>query len=85
MRLPSAKVMAYTYLTPSWVILWYCEAILLALGQQPDLARGAGELMRGLQWALLPFLGRDAARLAIVHDADQDAEPPDERQQVVGQ
>jgi drug/metabolite transporter (DMT)-like permease len=22
MRLPSAKVMAYTYLTPSWVILW---------------------------------------------------------------
>ncbi len=22
MRLPSAKVMAYTYLTPSWVIAW---------------------------------------------------------------
>jgi drug/metabolite transporter (DMT)-like permease len=22
LRLPSAKVMAYTYLTPSWVILW---------------------------------------------------------------
>ncbi len=28
MRLPSAKVMAYTYLTPSWVILWE-----LALGK----------------------------------------------------
>ncbi|MBY6202112.1 DMT family transporter [Maritalea mobilis] len=28
MRLPSAKVMAYTYLTPSWVLLWE-----LALGQ----------------------------------------------------
>ncbi|WP_425100830.1 DMT family transporter [Tropicibacter sp. S64] len=28
LRLPSAKVMAYTYLTPSWVILWE-----LALGQ----------------------------------------------------
>jgi drug/metabolite transporter (DMT)-like permease len=28
MRLPSAKVMAYTYLTPAWVILWQ-----LALGQ----------------------------------------------------
>jgi drug/metabolite transporter (DMT)-like permease len=28
MRLPSAKVMAYTYLTPAWVILWE-----LALGQ----------------------------------------------------
>jgi len=29
LRLPSAKVMAYTYLTPSWVILWE-----IALGQQ---------------------------------------------------
>ena len=28
LRLPSAKVMAYTYLTPSWVVLWE-----LALGQ----------------------------------------------------
>ena len=28
LRLPSAKVMAYTYLTPSWVIAWE-----LALGQ----------------------------------------------------
>lgn len=28
MRLPSSKVMAYTYLTPSWVLLWE-----LALGQ----------------------------------------------------
>lgn len=29
LRLPSAKVMAYTYLTPSWVILWS-----IALGQE---------------------------------------------------
>ncbi|MEZ5777822.1 MAG: DMT family transporter [Paracoccaceae bacterium] len=29
LRLPSAKVMAYTYLTPSWVILWQ-----VALGQR---------------------------------------------------
>ncbi len=28
LRLPSAKVMAYTYLTPSWVMLW-----VIALGQ----------------------------------------------------
>jgi len=28
LRLPSSKVMAYTYLTPSWVIVW-----LLAMGQ----------------------------------------------------
>ena len=30
LRLPSAKVMAYTYLVPSWVIVWN-----LALGQSP--------------------------------------------------
>ncbi|MEY5038265.1 MAG: hypothetical protein RL472_1371, partial [Pseudomonadota bacterium] len=30
LRLPSAKVMAYTYLVPSWVILWE-----IALGRTP--------------------------------------------------
>jgi hypothetical protein len=34
MRLPSAKVMAYTYLTPSWVILW---EIALGKGAPPML------------------------------------------------
>ncbi|WP_291729447.1 DMT family transporter [Leisingera sp. F5] len=34
MRLPSAKVMAYTYLTPSWVILW---EIGLGRGAPPGL------------------------------------------------
>ena len=48
---------ALFFVIPTWVLLWQCEAIMRALGQQPDLARGAGELMRGLQWALLPFLG----------------------------
>ena len=33
LRLPSSKVMAYTYLTPSWVIVWE-----LALGGTPPLA-----------------------------------------------
>ena len=38
MRLPSSKVMAYTYLTPSWVLLWQ-----LALGQpMPPLLVVAG-------------------------------------------
>jgi MATE family multidrug resistance protein len=37
-------------------LLWECEAILRAMGQAPDLAREAGQLMHGLQWALLPFL-----------------------------
>lgn len=34
LRLPSAKVMAYTYLTPSWVILW---EIALGRGAPPAL------------------------------------------------
>lgn len=48
---------AILFALPAWALLWQCESILLAMGQQADLARGAGELMRGLQWALLPFLG----------------------------
>ncbi|MCX5579011.1 MATE family efflux transporter [Kaistia terrae] len=41
---------------PFWVILWHTEGILLWLGQDPDLARLAAANMRGLQWAILPFL-----------------------------
>lgn len=37
LRLPSAKVMAYTYLTPSWVILW---EIVLGRGVPPALVMG---------------------------------------------
>jgi drug/metabolite transporter (DMT)-like permease len=37
MHLPSAKVMAYTYLTPSWVILW---EIALRRGAPPALVLG---------------------------------------------
>lgn len=47
---------AFFFVLPAWIILYKCEAILLAMGQQPDLARDAGRLMHGLQWALLPFL-----------------------------
>ena len=49
LRLPSAKVMAYTYLTPSWVILWE-----IALGRTaPPLAVLAGVAMTVLALALL--------------------------------
>ena len=48
---------ALFFVLPAWALLWQSEPILLALGQQPDLAHEAGRLMRGLQWALLPFLG----------------------------
>lgn len=42
---------------PIWVFLWHGEAILLALGQEPALARQAGIYLHWLQWALLPFYG----------------------------
>jgi len=41
---------------PFWILLWHTEPILVAIGQEADLARLAGEYMRGLQWAMLPFL-----------------------------
>ena len=41
---------------PVWLLLWQAEPILLALGQDADLAAGAARLMRGLMWALLPYL-----------------------------
>ncbi|WP_347310897.1 DMT family transporter [Defluviimonas sp. SAOS-178_SWC] len=49
LRLPSAKVMAYTYLTPSWVILWQ-----IALGQPAPAALViAGVGLTALALALL--------------------------------
>jgi len=48
---------ALLFVLPAWLLLWECETILLAMRQEADLAHGAGQLMHGLQWALLPFLG----------------------------
>lgn len=47
---------AILFVLPAWALLWHSEAILIAMGQDRDLARGAADLMRGLQWAILPFL-----------------------------
>lgn len=41
---------------PSWALLWHAEAILILLGQDAELSAGAADLVRGLQWALLPYL-----------------------------
>ncbi|MFZ2980584.1 MAG: MATE family efflux transporter, partial [Sphingobium sp.] len=41
---------------PVWALLWHAESILLALGQQAALSAQAASLLRGLQWALLPYL-----------------------------
>ncbi|MDI3337667.1 DMT family transporter [Defluviimonas aestuarii] len=49
LHLPSSKVMAYTYLTPSWVILWQ-----IALGQTaPPLLVAAGVALTALALILL--------------------------------
>ncbi len=42
---------------PVWIMLWFTEPILIAIGQEPHLAAGAESYMRSLQWAFLPFLG----------------------------
>jgi len=50
LRLPSAKVMAYTYLTPSWVILW---EIALGHGVPPALTLAGVALTIIALWLLL--------------------------------
>jgi MATE family multidrug resistance protein len=47
---------AVTVAVPIWLVTWNGERILLAIGQQADLARMAGDYIRALQWSLLPFL-----------------------------
>lgn len=41
---------------PVWILLWHAKPILLALDQDPQLADGAQEIIRGLQWGMLPAL-----------------------------
>jgi len=41
---------------PVWIILWNTGAILVALGQDPQLAAGAQSFVRALQWGFLPYL-----------------------------
>jgi len=50
LRLPSAKVMAYTYLTPSWVILW---EVALGHGAPAALVLGGIGLTAVALWMLL--------------------------------
>lgn len=39
---------------PMWMILWQTESILLAMGQEPDLARDATAFIHVLMWGMLP-------------------------------
>jgi drug/metabolite transporter (DMT)-like permease len=49
LRLPAAKVMAYTYLTPIWVIIWE----LALTGGVPPVAILAGVLLTMVSVGLL--------------------------------
>lgn len=42
---------------PVWLLLWNAETVLLWMRQDAALAALAGEYMRWLQWAMLPFFG----------------------------
>jgi MATE family multidrug resistance protein len=44
------------FCVPVWGVLFFLEAILLALGQEPELAALAAHYMRWLQWTMLPAL-----------------------------
>lgn len=41
---------------PVWAVLWQCEPIFLALGQDPEVSREATRYLHTLQWGFLPFL-----------------------------
>ncbi len=47
---------ATAVILPFWIILWNTETILLAFGQQPDLAAMAGTYISAYMWSILPFL-----------------------------
>ncbi len=53
---------AVTVMLPIWAILWNAEAILLAIGQIPELAALAQEYVRAYMWSVLPFLWLIVAR-----------------------
>jgi MATE family multidrug resistance protein len=47
---------------PLWLLLWNAEPVMLALGQQPELARDGGIFLRGYMWTLFPWLLFQAMR-----------------------
>src|SRR5580698_4381864 len=47
---------------PAWAVLWNARSILIAFGEEPDLAALAATYLHGLQWALAPAFLFFAAR-----------------------
>ena len=54
--------MIVTVMVPVWLVLWNSEPIILALGQEPALARDAQTFIHGYMWSMLPFLLFQAMR-----------------------
>lgn len=50
---------------PIWGVLWHAESLFLAMGQQPDLSRDAGQFIRVAMWGLLPWLLQFVLRLYV--------------------
>jgi multidrug resistance protein, MATE family len=53
---------AVAIMIPIWAILWQTQAVLLALGQQAELAEKAQSYVRAYMWSILPFLWLIIAR-----------------------
>ena len=47
---------------PIWALLWHAEALLLALGQEAELARLGGDYVRALMWGMPCFCAFVALR-----------------------
>ncbi|MEO8618942.1 MAG: MATE family efflux transporter [Sphingomicrobium sp.] len=47
---------------PIMVVLWFAEPLILALGQEPRLAKGAAMFLRGYMWALPPWMAFQVMR-----------------------
>lgn len=48
--------LATAIMVPVWMFLWQTEAVLLALGQQAELAAKAQVYVRAYMWSILPFM-----------------------------
>jgi MATE family multidrug resistance protein len=48
--------LALAIMIPVWAFLWQAQAVLLLLGQQPELAENAQTYARAYMWSILPFM-----------------------------
>ncbi|HEX8191825.1 MAG TPA: MATE family efflux transporter [Allosphingosinicella sp.] len=47
---------AVALVVPVWAIMWNTQMLLIAIGQDPELALGAQTFVRALMWGMLPYL-----------------------------